>query len=64
MPCFHRFAVTLYVFVPVVVVILPVMIFSLSLLVASGYVPWPTRSLKAPGGETGELSDRVGDYAR
>jgi hypothetical protein len=37
-PCFQRFAVTLYVFVPVVVV-LPVMIFSLSSPAASGYTP-------------------------
>jgi hypothetical protein len=46
-----------------VVVILPVMIFSLSFSVASGYVPLSARSLKPPGGEAGELSDRVGDYA-
>jgi hypothetical protein len=46
-----------------VVVVLPVMIFSLSYPAACGYVPWPARSLKPPGGEAGELGDRVGDYA-
>jgi hypothetical protein len=55
--------VTLYVFVPVMVVmVLPVMIFSLSCPATSGYVPSSARSLKPPGVEAGELGDRAGDY--
>jgi hypothetical protein len=42
--------------------ILVVMIFSLSCPAVSGHMP-PERSLKPPGWEAGQLSDRVGDYA-
>jgi hypothetical protein len=37
------------------------MIFSLSCPASWGYVPSSARLLKPPGGEAGELGDRIGD---